>query len=63
MPDGSVEGELPELSLVRDAVARDWSYAQREEASRRFYEELVGRYDVTVEWPLIEDDAAQGGQE
>jgi hypothetical protein len=59
--DFRTEGRLPELDEVREEVERDWSYARREEASRDFYEELLSRYQVTVEWPLVEahpeDDA------
>jgi len=47
----STPGRRPALAEVRDEVERDWSYAQREEASQRFYEEVVARYSVTVEWP------------
>jgi hypothetical protein len=49
--DESTEEELPTLAEVRAAVERDWSYAQRQEATKRFYEEVVGRYRVSIEWP------------
>ncbi len=52
--DAKTEGRLPALAEVRDAVARDWSFAQREEASEQFYEEVLARYRVTIEWPLDE---------
>ena len=52
--EARVEGELPELAEVRDAVERDWSYAQGEAASEAFYEELLERYRVVVEWPATE---------
>ena len=54
--DASTEGRLPALAEVREAVARDWSYAQREEASKRFYEEVLARYRVSIEWS--QDDLA-----
>ena len=40
-----------ELAEVRDRVAREWEAAKREEASRAFYSELRGRYDVRVDRP------------
>ncbi len=59
--DASTEGRLPALAEVRAAVARDWSYAQREEASKGFYEEVLARYRVTIEWP--QDGLAVEGAE
>jgi len=44
-------GRLPSLDEVRDAVARDWSYARRAEASEQLYETILARYQVTIEWP------------
>ncbi len=52
--DAKTEGRLPALAEVREAVARDWSFVQREEASKQFYEEVLARYRVTIEWPLDE---------
>jgi len=49
--DASNAEHLPALPEVREAVARDWSYAQREEASKGFYKNVLKRYRVTVEWP------------
>ncbi len=49
--DASTPGRAPTLAEVREAVERDWSHAQRQEASRVFYDQVVSRYDVTVEWP------------
>jgi hypothetical protein len=57
--DAKTEGRLPALAEVREAVVRDWSYAQREEASKRFYDEVLKRYRVTIEWPK-DVFAAQG---
>ena len=57
--DATIPGRLPDLAEVRDAIERDWSYAQRQEASKLFHEQVVSRYDVTVEWPEIsEGDSA-----
>ena len=44
-----VEGTVPGLEEVREAVARDWDVAQRRELSERFYRELRKKYVVTVE--------------
>ena len=63
--EATTPARQPDLAEVRDEVERDWSHAQREEASERFYEEVVSRYDVTVEWPQVNDDnnlAAEGAQ-
>jgi parvulin-like peptidyl-prolyl isomerase len=48
---------IPDLAEVRAEVERDWSRAQREEASVRFYEQIVSRYDVTVDWPQVNEAA------
>ena len=44
-----IEGRLPSLAEARDAVRREWANAQRLDGSRRFYEEMLKRYTVTVE--------------
>ena len=49
--DARTEERLPVLAEVRKEVARDWSYAQREAASKDFHEQVLSRYRVTVEWP------------
>ncbi len=59
--DARTEGVLPPLDEVRAEVERDWAFAQREEASRRFHEGILARYRVVIEWP-VDPDAAQGAQ-
>ena len=49
--DASTAGRLPALAEVREEVERDWSFAQREEASELFHEQVVSRYEVTIDWP------------
>lgn len=44
-------GGLPDLAAVREAVERDWYAEQRELARDTYFRELVGRYDVEIEWP------------
>jgi hypothetical protein len=46
-----VEGRVPDLAEVRDAVARDRKTAQRKELSEALFRKLVGRYKVVVEPP------------
>jgi len=57
--DGRTLGELPALDEVRAAVVRDWSFTSRETAARRFYDELLARYEVEVDWP---EDAKSTGE-
>jgi hypothetical protein len=45
------ERRVPDLSEVRDAVAREWGNARRQEANEKYYQELLKRYTVTVERP------------
>ena len=46
-----MEGRLPALAEVRDAVRREWANARRLEANEKFYQELLKRYVVTIERP------------
>lgn len=46
-----VEGRLPTLEEVRDAVQREWESTTRREAKDRFYQRLRDQYSVTVELP------------
>jgi parvulin-like peptidyl-prolyl isomerase len=59
--DASTEERFPALPEVREEVARDWSFAQREEASKRFHEEVLARYRVTIVWPQA-SLAAEGAE-
>ena len=43
-----IDGEIPELNEVRDAVFRDWASEKRKQANKAFYEALRKRYKVTV---------------
>lgn len=45
------QARMPALAEVRDAVRRDWDNARRLEANENFYQELLGRYAVTIEQP------------
>ncbi|MDH4337266.1 MAG: peptidylprolyl isomerase [Candidatus Krumholzibacteria bacterium] len=44
-------GRMPELSEVRDAVARDWFVMRRKELQEAFYRKLRERYEVVIEPP------------
>jgi hypothetical protein len=43
------DGRLPALAEVRDAVRNDWQAARRAEANETFYQQLLARYEVTVD--------------
>jgi PPIC-type PPIASE domain len=45
------DGRVPALEEVRDVVRRDWTNAQRTEASEQLYHALLQRYTVVVEHP------------
>jgi hypothetical protein len=51
-----VEGRLPALSEVRDAVRREWDDARRVAANEALYQQLLARYSVTIERPAPADD-------
>ena len=42
-------GRMPALTEVRDAVAREWSNAKRLELEDRRLQELLKRYEITIE--------------
>jgi hypothetical protein len=48
-----LEGRMPELTEVRDAVRREWDSANRLVANEKFYQELLKHYSVTVEKPVL----------
>jgi len=45
------ESRLPAFEEVRREIVRDFEYHQTDAAQLRLEEELLGRYEVTVEWP------------
>ena len=57
-----VEGRLPELAEVRDAVEREWRTAQRKERSDALFRSLLARYKVVVEPPAAEIKSAATGK-
>ena len=46
-----VEGSVPALVDVRDAVLRDWRSVKTKETNEQFYQRLAARYKVTVVEP------------
>jgi hypothetical protein len=57
--DARIPGRLPGLDECTDAVRREWDNARRNEVKERFYDDLLQRYEVTIEWP----DAISAGDE
>lgn len=49
--DAREQGRLPELSEARGAVRRDWEHASRQRATEAFYDSMLERYEVVIEWP------------
>ena len=50
--DARTQGEARTLEEVRAEVERDWSFAQREEASKLFNQGILERYHVVIDWPV-----------
>ena len=44
-----IDGRLPDLAEVRDAVQRDWTNARRLESNEKFFNSLLKHYQVVVE--------------
>lgn len=55
-----VEGKVPELAEVREAVQREWLSQRRQESIDNLYERLAENYTVEIE--TLIDDEATGGQ-
>jgi hypothetical protein len=51
-------GLLPALDEVRDAVRRELMAERRERMNQQLVEDLLQKYQVTVEWPKGEDEAS-----
>lgn len=57
-----IESHMPELDEVRSKVKRRLTYARKEEANRRILEQLLEKYEVTVEWPEDDSTSPSGEQ-
>jgi hypothetical protein len=51
-----VDGRVPALAEVRQAVQREWFAARRKEVNEQFYQHLRARYTVVVEQPQAAGD-------
>jgi len=49
--DARVEGDLPDLDSVRAEVRRDLMFERTEAADQAYFEGLLAKYTVTVQWP------------
>lgn len=49
-------GALPELDSVRDSVLREWEHARRQELTEKYYQALLDKYDVVIQWPDLETE-------
>jgi hypothetical protein len=45
------EARLPELAEIRRIVLRDYEYHQHNASRLQLREEILGRYEVSIEWP------------
>jgi hypothetical protein len=45
------DGRSPPLNEVRDLVHRDWEQKHRRDLVESFYQELMKKYKVAIEWP------------
>jgi hypothetical protein len=56
-----VDGRVPALAEVRQAVQREWLAARRKDVNEQFYQRLRARYTVVVEQPQAAGDNAPTG--
>jgi hypothetical protein len=53
------EGRLPPLEEIRPVVEREWFAQKRSEAKRQFFEKLRERYEIIIELPEEDPQAAE----
>ncbi len=56
--DSREGGTTPPLELVSDAVRREWEHEQRLKLREEFYEKLLEKYDVTLQFPGAQSSEA-----
>ena len=56
-----VDGRVPALAEVREAVQREWLAARRKAVNEQFYQHLRARYTVVVEQPQAASDHVPTG--
>lgn len=49
--DSYTQAAPPALETVRAEVLRDWEFEQRERSIEHYYEQLLTRYEVQIDWP------------
>jgi len=54
------EGRVPALEEARDLVKRELMNERRQAANRKFLDELLKKYQVTIQWPKHESPPAPG---
>lgn len=47
-------GRVPDLESARQAVLREWEHSRRQELTEQYYQALLERYEVIVEWPELD---------
>lgn len=55
--DAYQPGRLPDLNDVRDAVAREWEHTRRQQLTEQYYEGLLEKYDVVIQWPTHQEES------
>ncbi len=50
-------GRVPALAEVREAVECEWTNDRRQKAKRKFLDDLLKQYEVTLPWPKPEQNA------
>jgi hypothetical protein len=45
------DGRFPPLDEVRELVHRDWEQKHRKDLVESFYQELMKKYEIAIEWP------------
>jgi hypothetical protein len=58
-----VDGRIPALAEVREAVQHEWLAARRKAVNEQFYQRLRARYTVVVEQPQAASDRRPTGAE
>ena len=61
--DARSPGREPAFDEVRGRVLADWEDARRRRANEDFYQEVLKKYRVSVEWPQGTDSGTTGAQQ
>jgi hypothetical protein len=54
--DEKQQGNLAKLEEVRHLVLREWENEQRQQSVKAYYQQLLKRYPVTIDWPKIKQN-------